>query len=360
MVRGSIVAHHAKRQTVTEKDLECLAKLDSANSASAIVPSESSKPKKRKVSKWEPCAFSAVVAMSDRELIGRDFVSTLSEWCGFGGLLLVSQQGVGRHRLCQWTKKSIRFSILCVNRSRHWWPCTSPWNAGATLATRQQKVREILEKRGACYQTVAHKAAFALDPRVVSLLSDPNMDTLAGFPVRGPWQDALNCTMSEFIPMFFAVEAGGARRKKKYETVTADIWSQNFQMLLAAINKCIGALPGGPGSGQTCRGFVCTSSRSVCSDSLSTIWCSQSWCSRFFSQWATKPPASGYGHSLGYLGRESRNVGTQLGQIVKAMHPNQKQFVSKLQKKVAETCHELELVVSRSFQCMEVATRQEN
>ena len=107
MVRGSIVAHHAKRQTVTEKDLECLAKLDSANSASAIVPSESSKPKKRKVSKWEPCAFSAVVAMSDRELIGRDFVSTLSEWCGFGGLLLVSQQGVGRHRLCQWTKKSI-------------------------------------------------------------------------------------------------------------------------------------------------------------------------------------------------------------------------------------------------------------
>ena len=76
----------------------------------------------------------------------------------------------------------------------------------------------------------------------------------------------------------------------------------------------------------------------------------------FFSQWATKPPASGYGHSLGYLGRESRNVGTQLGQIVKAMHPNQKQFVSKLQKKVAETCHELELVVSRSFQCMEVAT----
>lgn len=80
-----------------------------------------------------------------------------------------------------------------------------------------------MEKRGACYQTVAHKAAFALDPRVVSLLSDPNMDTLAGFPVRGPWQDALSCTMSEFIPMFFAVEAGGARRKKKYETVTADI-----------------------------------------------------------------------------------------------------------------------------------------
>ena len=52
----------------------------------------------------------------------------------------------------------------------------------AVLETRQTAVIEILNKRGEVYCTSAHKAAFALDPRMHHFVNDPDADAELGFP----------------------------------------------------------------------------------------------------------------------------------------------------------------------------------
>ena len=79
--------------------------------------------------------------------------------------------------------------------------------AGQDVRSRLDVLIKCLEARGKAYETPAHKAAFALDPRVSSLLRQPDGDQQIGFALRPAWQDAVSSTMTEFIPSFFAVQA---------------------------------------------------------------------------------------------------------------------------------------------------------
>ena len=79
--------------------------------------------------------------------------------------------------------------------------------AGQDVRSRLDVLIKCLEARGRAYETPAHKAAFALDPRVNSLLGQPDGDQQIGFELRPAWQDAVSSTMTEFIPNFFAVQA---------------------------------------------------------------------------------------------------------------------------------------------------------
>lgn len=75
------------------------------------------------------------------------------------------------------------------------------------MRSRLDVLIKCLEARGRAYETPAHKAAFALDPRLNSLLGQPDGDQQIGFELRPAWQDAVSSTMTEFIPNFFAVQA---------------------------------------------------------------------------------------------------------------------------------------------------------
>lgn len=78
---------------------------------------------------------------------------------------------------------------------------------------RRSLAQQILDKRGAAYSTPLHQAAFAIDPRVISLLQEPNADDIIGFELRRHWQHAVSVASNEYMEHFFSTEAGLSQTK---------------------------------------------------------------------------------------------------------------------------------------------------
>ena len=70
-----------------------------------------------------------------------------------------------------------------------------------TVRSRFGLVQAALDKRGANFSSKAHKAAFALDPRLHGLAG--SLDPDVGYDFHAARQDAVSCLINEYIPGFF-------------------------------------------------------------------------------------------------------------------------------------------------------------
>ena len=76
------------------------------------------------------------------------------------------------------------------------------------MRDRLKEIQACLDNRGKAFETLAHRAAFALDPRSHACARDPQIDVHMDFPFQAALQEAVSACGNEYIPLFFPCKVG--------------------------------------------------------------------------------------------------------------------------------------------------------